>query len=116
MKKISWYIKKYACLFLLLVFVQNVTATAYTPHENNGRRMTASGVSAVEGITCAADYIGGYKIPFGTIIEFPDGQRFIVQDRFGAGHNNRLDVFMESYNRAIQFGRRCFDIKVIIPD
>lgn len=116
MNKIIWYVKKYVYLFLLLVFVQNVTATAYTPYENNGSRLTASGATAVEGVTCAADYIGGYKIPFGTIIEFPDGQRFIVQDRFGAGHNNRLDVFMESYNRAIQFGRRNFDIKVIIPD
>ena len=91
-----------------MVFFQTVTATAYTPYENNGSRTTASGATAYEGITAAADYIGGMKIP--------DGQRFIVQDRFGAGHNNRLDVFMENYNRALQFGRRTIQIKVTIPD
>lgn len=103
-------------LIYLMVFFQTVTATAYTPYENNGSRTTASGATAYEGVTAAADYIGGIKIPFGTEIEFPDGQRFIVQDRFGAGHNNRLDVFMESYNRALQFGRRTIQIKVTIPD
>lgn len=107
--------KKLSILMLLTVFFQTVELTAYTPHEN-GSRMTASGIEAREGITCAADYVGGMKLPFGTKIIFPDGQDFVVQDRFGAGHNNRIDVFMENYQRALQFGRRVLQVQVIIPD
>lgn len=116
-KTIFHYLKKsvpYVLLFMM--FFRTVSLTAYTPYENGGSRTTASGAEAAEGITCAADYIGGYHIPFGTRIIFPDGQTFTVQDRFGAKHNDRVDIFMESYDRALRFGRRVFEVQVIIPD
>lgn len=107
--------KKYILLTVLTVFFQIVELTAYTPYECGGRT-TASGTDAREGITCAADYVGGIYLPFGTTIEFPDGQTFTVEDRFGAGHNNRVDIFVENYDRAIQFGRHVIEVKVTTPD
>ena len=102
------------CFVLMATFFQTLEITAYTPAEAPNR--TASGVWPEMGVTCAADYINGMKVPFGTIIEVPDMGRYIVQDRFGAGHNNRLDLFMLSVSDALQWGRRTVECKVIIPD
>ena len=34
------------------------------------------------------------------------GKPYIVQDRFGNGYHNRIDIFMNSYQDAINFGRQ----------
>lgn len=64
--------------------------------------ITASGVKAVEGITVAADT---KKLPFGTQIEI-DGHIYTVQDRGGAIKGNRLDIFFDSHEKALEFGRQ----------
>lgn len=52
----------------------------------------------------------GYKL--GTVIYIPyfankpNGGWFVVQDRGGAISNNRIDVYMGTYNECISFGRR----------
>jgi len=61
---------------------------------------TASGELAVEGVTIAADTS---VLPFGTEVII-DGNRYIVQDRGRVIKNNRIDVYFENHQDALEFG------------
>ena len=64
--------------------------------------ITASGVKAIEGITIAADT---NILPFGTrIIIDGDVHEYIVQDRGGAINGNRIDIYFDSHQKALEFG------------
>ena len=62
--------------------------------------ITASGIRAKEGVTVAADT---RTLPFGTKI-FIDGHEYIVQDRGGAIKGNRIDVYFDHHQEALEFG------------
>ena len=55
---------------------------------------------AKQGVTVAADTD---VLPFGTVILI-DGHEYIVQDRGGAIKGNRIDVYFESHEEALEFG------------
>jgi 3D (Asp-Asp-Asp) domain-containing protein len=82
-----------------------------------GYGVTASGAYASAWCTVAA----GRGYPLGTIIyipyfaNMPNGGWFVVQDRGGAIANNKLDIYMNTYNECIQFGRRNLECYVYIP-
>jgi len=83
--------------------VQLVELTAYTASvEECGKAdgITASGTKATQGRTIAADHL-----PFGTLVEI-DGRLYTVEDRFGGGYTNKIDVYFENYADAIEFGRQ----------
>ena len=82
---------------LLAVVYMIVDVTAYTPHEN-GSNISASGTRCVEGRTVALN-----GVPLGTKIKY-NGQIFTVEDR--VAYHGVMDIFMEDYNGAIQFGRK----------
>lgn len=94
--------------------VVTLNASAYTASTcdkapgSSGYGITACGVRASAWCTVAAGR--GYKM--GTIIYIPyfankpNGGWFIVQDRGGAISNNKLDIYMNTYNECISFGRR----------
>ena len=94
--------------------VVTLNASAYTAStcgkspSSSGYGITASGARAAAWCTVAAGK--GYKM--GTVIYIPyfankpNGGWFIVQDRGGAISNNKLDVYMNTYNECINFGRR----------
>lgn len=71
--------------------------------------ITASGVKAVEGITVAADT---KKLPFGTQVEI-DGHIYTVQDRGGAIKGNRIDIYFESHEKALQYGKQTKEIIIL---
>ena len=85
----------------LLAIVVTLNASAYC-HTGNP---TASGVMPAVG-HCAVDKINGQWIPFGTRITTEDGRVLTVTDRFGDGRSNCLDIFMESEQECLEFGRR----------
>ena len=70
--------------------------------------ITSSGAKATAWYTVAAGK--GYEI--GTIIYIPyfknkpNGGWFVVQGRAGTISNNKLDIYMSTYNECIKFGRR----------
>lgn len=78
--------------------------------------ITASGARAAAWYTVAA----GKGYPMGTIIYIPyfasspNGGWFVVQDRGGAISNNRLDVYMDTFNECIKFGRRNLECYVYV--
>ena len=94
--------------------VVTLNASAYTAStcgkspSSSGYGITASGARASAWCTVAA----GKGYPIGTIIYIPyfankpNGGWFIVQDRGGAISNNKLDIYMNTYNECINFGRR----------
>ena len=73
-----------------------------------GYGRTASGSKAQSWYTIAA----GKSYKMGTVVYIPyfknkpNGGWFVVQDRGGAISNNRIDVYMGTYNECINFGRR----------
>lgn len=94
--------------------VRTLNASAYTASTcgkapgSSGYGRTASGSMATSWYTVAAG--SGYKL--GTVIYIPyfankpNGGWFVVQDRGGAISNNRIDIYMGTYNECISFGRR----------
>lgn len=98
-------------IFLLsLIMYQQVITTNYTASfeecgKSNG--ITASGLPAQEGVTIASDHL-----PFGTLVEI-DGHTYMVQDRFGGGYTNKIDIFVEDRQKALSYGVQEKTIKVL---
>ena len=103
--------------------VKTLNASAYTAStcgksaNSSGYGITASGARASAWCTVAA----GKGYPMGTIIYIPyfankpNGGWFVVQDRGGAISNNKLDVYMSTYNECINFGRRNLEGYIYVP-
>lgn len=98
---------RFLLIFYLLLsstfYFQEVTLTAYTASvEECGKAdgITASGTKATQGRTIAADHL-----PFGTLVEI-DGHLYTVEDRFGGGYINKIDIYFDNYRDAINFGRQ----------
>lgn len=72
------------------------------PVDSEGKTivMTAGGYRAAEGITVAADT---NVLPFGTKI-YIDGHEYTVQDRGGAVNGNKIDIYFENHQDALNFG------------
>lgn len=99
----------YRAVSLAAIFWTTVSMSAYTPHET-GSRTTASGAKAKEGYTCAANFV-----PLGSVIIF-EGHKYVVQDRMNPKYNRHVDIFMESHQKALQFGRKEAKVQVITAD
>ena len=94
---------------IVMAIVVTLNASAYCD-----RGVTASGEYVREGI-CAMDKLNGMPVPFGSKVYLPDGAMLVVKDRFGAGHNNHLDIWMASEDACWKFGRRWLECRVEIP-
>lgn len=66
---------------------------------------TASGEWVQEGYAASDD------LPIGTTV-IVNGQRYVVMDRFGGGYADHLDLYMSSYDDAVNFGRQYLDVYV----
>ena len=73
-------------LIMLAVFWQVLNCSAYT----HSSQPTASGKWPQVGVA-AADHL-----PFGSRVTLPDGRVLTIEDRFGGGFTNKLDIFMET--------------------
>ena len=94
--------------------VVTLNASAYTASTcgktvtDSGYGYTASGAKAREWYTVAA----GKGYAMGTVMyipyfkNMPNEGWFVVQDRGSAITNNKVDIYMSTYNECMQFGRR----------
>lgn len=83
--------------------------SAYTAADDEcgkGDGITASGKIATAGRTIAMD-----GVPLGTQVEI-DGHVYIVEDRFGGGYTDRIDIYMDSKDEAYRWGRRWLEVKI----
>lgn len=63
---------------------------------------TADGHTPIEGTTCAASR----SIPFGTKLHIEGVGDRIVQDRLAKRYDDRIDIYFNNHNKAIQFGKK----------
>ena len=85
--------------------------TAYTKNDKgmDGLGITTSGERVQEGRTMAA----GPSLPFGTEVYIPAlDHTYTIVDRGGAIKGNRLDLYMEQYDDAMEFGVQ--DLEAVI--
>lgn len=71
--------------------------------------ITASGVKAKSGVTIAAP--SNYS--FGTKIYLEGMGTYVVQDRGGAIKGNKIDVYFDSHEEALRFGRKNIKGRVV---
>ena len=86
-----------------------MNVTAYTPYCAGVDNTTASGTQVRRGV-CAVDTT---VIPFGTKLFVPGYGVAVAEDRGGAIKGNKLDLYMESYEEAIKWGRRNLTVYIL---
>lgn len=79
-----------------------VELTAYSLYENSNS-ITASGTVPVQGRTIAVNWL-----PIGTRVQI-FGNWYVVEDRGGM---EGIDIFFDSYDDCIQFGRQVAEIYI----
>lgn len=89
-----------------------VTATAYCPcvkccGKNDG--ITATGTKATAGRTIAVDPT---IIPYGAKVII-DGNTYIAEDCGGAVKGNAVDIFFDSHEAALAFGRKTLVAQIV---
>ena len=73
----------------------------HRPIDDYGNQIvyTASGAEAIQGVTIAADS----DIPYGTTL-YIDSHPYIVQDRGGGIKGNRIDIYFDRHQDALNYG------------
>ena len=85
--------------------------SAYTASDDECGKsdgITASGTHVQQGRTIAAPS----WIPFGTKVIIGEHE-YIVEDRGGYISDNRLDIYMDSRDDAVEFGRKEIEVTVV---
>lgn len=104
--------KKFLVMLALGLWVLGVyTINAYTVVMNVSA-YTHSSQPMANGEWPHVGAVAADDLPFGTRV-IVNGRTYIVKDRFGGGYTNRLDIFMNSYEEAIQFGRQWLEVEVL---
>lgn len=85
-------------------------ASAYLPTDGGGAGITATGVRAGHGIAAVDPDV----IPLGTRLYIPGYGVAVAADTGGMIEGDMIDLCMEDYGSAIEFGRR--DVKVYVLD
>lgn len=91
------------------VAVMSMEASAYLPGDGNGAGITATGIPATYGVVAVDPSV----IPLGTRLYIPGYGEAIAADTGGAIYGYRIDLCMESYSEAMQFGRRNVTVYVL---
>jgi len=95
--------------YLPYVDVIDMEATAYLPTDGSAEGLTAMGIPATYGIVAVDPYV----IPLGTRVYIPGYGEALAADTGGAIYGNRIDLCMESYGQAMDFGRRTVTVFVL---
>lgn len=89
--------------------VYEMEATAYMPWDGGGSGITASGLPAQYGVAAVDTSV----IPLGTRLYIPGYGEAIAADTGGAIIGDRIDLCMEDYGQAMDFGRRYVTVYVL---
>lgn len=89
--------------------VMAMEATAYLPTDGSGSGMTAMGLPATYGVVAVDPQI----IPLGTRVYIPGYGEAVAADTGGAIQGYKIDLCMESYSEAMDFGRRNVTVYVL---
>ena len=89
--------------------VYTMEATAYLPSDGGGSGITATGIAAARGVVAVDPNV----IPLGSRVYIPGYGVAIAADTGGAIRGERIDLCMESYGEAMNFGRRYVEVYVL---
>ena len=89
--------------------VMGMEATAYLPTDGSAEGITAMGIPATYGIVAVDPDI----IPLGTRVYIPGYGEALAADTGGAIYGYRIDLCMEDYCQAMDFGRRTVTVFVL---
>ena len=89
--------------------VMGMEATAYLPTDGSAEGITAMGIPATYGIVAVDPAI----IPLGSRVYIPGYGEALAADTGGAIYGYRIDLCMESYDEAMDFGRRTVTVFVL---
>ena len=89
--------------------VFGMEATAYLPTDGSAEGLTAMGIPATYGIVAVDPNI----IPLGTKVYIPGYGEALAADTGGAIYGYRIDLCMEDYWQAMDFGRRTVTVFVL---
>ena len=89
--------------------LHTMEATAYLPGDGDGRGITATGIKATWGVVAVDPKV----IPLGSRVYVPGYGFAIAADTGGAIKGRKIDLCMEDYGQAIQFGRRPVEVYVL---
>lgn len=90
------------CMGQTYAYQMQAEVSAYTD-----RGTMASGEWTHDGAIASDD------LPFGTRVII-NGRTYVVKDRFGGGYSNAIDIWMPSYEDAIEFGRQYITVEVLV--
>ena len=89
----------------------DISVTAYTLKEcyhNKGK--TASGEIIRTGIVAVSPDLERKGLKLGTKIKISDLGTFIVKDRTSRRNRGNVDIYIPSYEKALQFGRQAYTL------
>ena len=89
--------------------VMSMEATAYLPNDPGCTGITAIGIPATYGVVAVDPCI----IPLGSRVYIPGYGEAIAADTGGAIYGYRIDLCMENYYEAMDFGRRTVTVYVL---
>lgn len=89
--------------------VMGMEATAYLPTDGSAEGITAMGIPATYGIVAVDPDI----IPLGSRVYIPGYGEALAADTGGAIYGYRIDLCMEDYWEAMDFGRRTVTVFVL---
>ena len=84
-------------------------ASAYLPSDGGGAGITATGLPARHGVAAVDPNI----IPLGSRLYIPGYGVAIAADTGGMIEGHMIDLCMEDYGSAIEFGRRDIEVYVL---
>ena len=87
----------------------DMEATAYLPTDGSAEGITAMGIPATYGIVAVDPDI----IPLGSRVYIPGYGEALAADTGGAIYGYRIDLCMEDYYQAMEFGRRNVTVFVL---
>ena len=89
--------------------VLGMEATAYLPTDGGGEGLTAMGIPATYGVVAVDPNV----IPLGSRVYIPGYGEALAADTGGAIYGYRIDLCMEDYWQAMDFGRRTVNVFVL---
>jgi 3D (Asp-Asp-Asp) domain-containing protein len=95
--------------YVITAYENGVSSTGKRPGDK-GYSITRSGKKTVQGVTAAGDLS---KLPLGTIVYIETLGYRTIYDSGSKVKNKHIDVFMESYDDCMEFGRQKLKVKII---
>ena len=100
-----------------LFMVLAVCALSLLGQSADARMMEVSAYTHSGGVMANGQYpyvgaVASDDLPLGTTVII-NGYTYVVADRFGGGYTNMIDIFVDSEEEAIQFGRQYLDVTVV---